>query len=168
MSKEQIWVVDENDKVITTKERGTLDHPHDIYRATQFWLMNSKGEFLLTQRSLDKEIDPGLWMPAASGTVNVDETYDSNIIKEIQEEIGLTNLILIKGDKILVSHVRRIYIQYYYSFKDIEIDDLTLQVSEVETAKWFSKDEFLNLLTQDEIKITPSFDQAKEYLLSLC
>ena len=168
MAKERIWVVDENDNVITTKERGTLDHPHDIYRASCLWLMNSKGEFLLTQRSFNKIKDAGLWMPATSGTVNVDENYDSNIITETEEEIGLTNLILIKGKKILASHVRRFYIQYYYSYMDVEIDDLILQTEEVEQAKWFSKDDFLAQLNNNEIKITPAFDETKDYLLGLC
>ena len=41
------------------------------------------------QTAFDKKYDPGKWGPSAAGTVEEGETYQSNIIKELQEEIGL-------------------------------------------------------------------------------
>ena len=40
---------------------------------------------------------PEVWGPAVSGTNEEGETYDSNIIKEAQEEIGLTGYTLIRS-----------------------------------------------------------------------
>ena len=54
MSKAKIVIVNENDEIIGSKERGTLNQS-DIYRVSALWIQNSKGEILLAQRSFNKK-----------------------------------------------------------------------------------------------------------------
>lgn len=91
MNKQKIIIVDENDEIIKHKERGTLNQS-DIYRVSALWIQNSKGEILLAQRSFNKKNHPGKWGPAVAGTNDEGETYESNIVKEAEEEIGLKNI----------------------------------------------------------------------------
>lgn len=88
--KSKIIIVDENDTIIGHKNRDSMEDG-DMYRVSALWIQNSKGDILLAQRSFDKRNDPGKWGPAVAGTVEEGETYESNIIKEAEEEIGLKN-----------------------------------------------------------------------------
>ena len=141
MSK--IIVVDENDNEIGVKERSEITH-NDIYRVSGLWLTNSKGEILLAQRSFNKHPahSPGKWGPAVAGTVEEDETYEENIIKEIEEELGLKGLKLKKAHKKFRDNgIRRYFVQIFTSSIDRAAEEFIIQKDEVEQVKWVSKDE---------------------------
>ncbi len=84
----QIPIVNEQDEIIGYKDRKDRNLV-DITRVSALWITNEDGEILLAQRGLNKTHSPGLWGPAVAGTVEEGETYESNIIKEAEEEIGL-------------------------------------------------------------------------------
>lgn len=98
MSKELVTIVDEQDNILGVKARDDLGSK-DIVRISVLWIENSKGQVLLQQRSLAKKTGPGKWGPAVAGTVESHETYASNIIKEAEEEIGLTGITPIEVGK---------------------------------------------------------------------
>ena len=56
-TKPKIIVVDENDKIIGHKNRGTLKK-EDIYRVSALWITNSRGEILLARRHHTKSHHP--------------------------------------------------------------------------------------------------------------
>jgi isopentenyldiphosphate isomerase len=60
------------------------------YRMSVLWVVNDKGQVLLAKRAATKDSNPDKWGPSAAGTVEVGETYESNVYKEAEEEIGLT------------------------------------------------------------------------------
>lgn len=57
--KPKIIIVDKNDNVIGSKYREDLIPRKDIYRVSALWITNSKDEVLCTQRSFNKEHNPG-------------------------------------------------------------------------------------------------------------
>ncbi|PIR43972.1 hypothetical protein COV23_02400 [Candidatus Wolfebacteria bacterium CG10_big_fil_rev_8_21_14_0_10_31_9] len=141
----KIIIVDENDNEIGLKERGTLN-PEDIYRVSALWITNSNGEVLLAQRNFNKKHDSGKWGPAVAGTVDDGETYDSNIIKEAEEELGLKNINFKKGiKKERFSNKHKYFGQWYFLIIDRLASEFIIQKEEVEKVQWFSKDEFYNL-----------------------
>ncbi len=89
MQKQKVIIVDENDKIIGYKERNDRNQ-NDIIRIAGIWIENEKGEVLIAQRSFRKVNNPGKLGPAAAGTLEVGETYESNILKEVEEEIGIS------------------------------------------------------------------------------
>ena len=136
----KIIIVDEEDKIIGSKERGTLENK-DIYRSSALWITNSQGHILLARRSLSKSHDPGKWGPAVAGTLEEGETHESNIIKEAEEELGLTHITPEKGLKIRVHSKYNYFCQWYTLTLDKELDAFTLQEEEVAEIKWFSREE---------------------------
>ncbi|NND64798.1 MAG: NUDIX domain-containing protein [Gammaproteobacteria bacterium] len=137
MTVELVSIVDECDSVIGEKPRTQVDYANDIYRVSNLWMTNSDGQILLGKRSLAKEKDPGCWGAAVSGTVESNETYHSNIVKEVEEEIGLTGLSLKTGPKQFVNLERRFHIQWFLVDKDVSPDDLVVQEEEVDRVEWF-------------------------------
>lgn len=146
----RIPIVDENDVEIGFKDRSEIE-PDDIYRVSALWLTNSKGEILLAQRSLTKKNGPGKWGPAVAGTVDEGETYEINILKEAEEEIGLvlTSQEIRPGPKVKVQGNHLHFCQWYYAKSDKKIDEFVLQEDEVMSARWVSLEELKRLTTED-------------------
>lgn len=132
-------VVDDQDNVITYKKRRDLKST-DRIRVTGVWIENSAGKVLIAQRSYKKELHPGLWGPAAAGGVAKGESYEENAYKELEEEVGLTNIPLELVDSATVDHSdgTRRYAAWFKGYSDTAIADLTLEDA-VETVKWVDK-----------------------------
>lgn len=147
--KLKILIVDKNDEIIGYKERGTLNDEKDIYRVSALWVTNSKSEILLAQRSFDKNNDPGKWGPAVAGTVDEGESYEDNIYKEAEEELGIKDIEFELGPK--TSTLERLgakhlhFTQWFTVVIDKNIKDFKIQEDEVEQIKWFSKEEILRI-----------------------
>ncbi|HSX23956.1 MAG TPA: NUDIX domain-containing protein, partial [Candidatus Saccharimonadales bacterium] len=105
---------------------------------------NSKGQVLLQQRSFDLKISPGNWTPAADGTVPKDSTYDETAPRELEEEVGLKGVPLIKTNKI---HAKFEFgwrqVQGYTVICDWPLEKFTIQRDEVEQIEWVDKQQLL-------------------------
>lgn len=142
----KIPIVNEQDEIIgykDRKDRNTID----ITRITGLWLWNEKGEVLLAQRAFSKSINPGLWGPAVAGTVEEGETYESNIIKEAEEEIELYGLKPVLGPKLRRTTKHAYFVQWFTATINSDYP-LVKQDSEVESIKWFSKEELMKALDE--------------------
>lgn len=147
----KIIIVSESDKIICHKDRTKISQ-EDIYRVSALWITNSKGDILLAKRALTKKHDPGKWGPAVAGTVEECESYQDNIIKEVEEEIGLKNIHPLLGPKLRVSGQHNFFTQWYLLNVDREIDQFQIRTEEVAGLKWFSKKELLaNLKSSPEL-----------------
>lgn len=142
-------IVDENDNLIGHKLGAEFDPSADIYRVSALWLTNSKGQVLLAQRSPKKKNGGGLWGPAVAGTVENDETYEQNIIKEAKEEIGLFGFEILGTSKIFFDTKNRKYFStYFYATVDKPADDFILE-EEVAAMKWVDADWLKNDVAQN-------------------
>jgi isopentenyldiphosphate isomerase len=149
-------VVNEKDEVIGHKQREEIDWEKDIYRIAALWLTNSKGEILIAQRVHTKDKDPGKWGPAAAGTLEKDETYESNIYKEAEEEIGLTGISLSKGPQQRFHEPRQAFCQWFTGVSDKRPDEFTLQADEVEKVRWINPKELKDDVADHPDKYVPS------------
>ena len=141
--KPPIQIVDESDTIVAHKDRNDLDLDTDIYRVSALWVTNSRGEILLAQRSLKKNNAPGKWGPAVAGTVEEGETYESNIYKEAEEEIGLSGVDFKIEPKQRVSGERNYFVQWYSAVIDKPIGQFQIQEDEVEKVAWVEKSAFI-------------------------
>ena len=151
----KIIIVNESDDIIGYKERDSLKK-EDIYRVSALWITNSKKEILLAKRHHTKSHHPGMWGPAVAGTVEEEETYESNIIKEIEEELGLVGVKLKLGPKMKIENEYIHFTQWFTLIIDKEIDKFLIPLDEVEEIKWFSKDQLLLELESFSNKFLPS------------
>jgi isopentenyldiphosphate isomerase len=149
MYKKKIIIVDKNDKILEHKYRKDVVQ-EDIYRVSALWIKNSQGDILLAQRSFDKKNDPGMWGVAVAGTVDKGETYEKNIIKETEEEIGIKNIDFVKTKKDRRSGKQNYFRQWFVSIIDKDIDEFNIQKEEVEAIKWFKKEKLIK-----ELKTNP-------------
>jgi isopentenyldiphosphate isomerase len=142
---EQIIIVDEQDKIIAYKDRQRIK-PGDIYRITALWLENSKGEVLLAQRGLNKNYYPGKWGAAAAGMVDKGENYEKTMLREMREELSLKNIEIVKGYKQTVAEERNYFMQWFSAKVDKPSNKFNIQKEEVNTMKWFSKEELFEVI----------------------
>lgn len=106
-------------------------------------IRNSKGEFLIQKRSLQSDGKYG----STGGHAKTGESSIEAMLTEIKEELGLT---LNKEELKLVFSGRedstQVFFDLYYLEKDIDLESLTLQKEEVESAHWLSFNEIENLI----------------------
>ncbi len=140
---EQYIVVDENDTIVGYKERREDIHPtKEYYRITGLRLTNSQGDIFIAQRAWNKRLDPGKRCPAVSWTVEKWESYEQNMIKEMEEEIGLTGVPLTLWPKYKRTwDCPNHFTQMFFAKVDKDISEFTIEEWSVEAVKWISKDE---------------------------
>lgn len=88
--KELILTVDENDNVTGTEEKVACHRGDGIlHRAFHVMVFNSKGELLLTKRSAEKMLWPGIWDGTIASHVHDGEGYEDAAIRRIPTELGV-------------------------------------------------------------------------------
>lgn len=112
-------------------------------------IQNKQGEILIQKRSKQKGGKYGL----TSGHAKTGETPLQGIITEIKEELGIGvqpyELKLIHSER---NDEKRRFYDLYYLQKDYDIPKMKLQVEEVESVKWCSKEEVINLCSKGDFK----------------
>ncbi len=144
----RIPIVDENDDIIEYRERDNRDL-NAIYRVSSLWITDTNGNILLARRAFNKSHDPGKWGPAVAGTVEEGETYEQNIIKEAEEEIGLKNIKPIFGIKKRRNTKWNYFVQDFLLTLPAGFSDFKIQEDEVAEIKWFSEEELKKELKEN-------------------
>lgn len=143
----QVPVVNTKDEIIGYKERDHVDPSEDIVRAASLWITNSQGDILLAQRKFTKRTNPGKWGEAVGGTVEGDDDYESTMIREAREELGLEATNYMLGPKQYIDAPARYFTQWYTLVADLPIDSFTIQEEELEQVAWVSEEQFITELT---------------------
>lgn len=88
---EVLILVDENDRPLGYGKRGKVHRGSGIrHRAFNVAVFNSKGELLLARRHPQK-LFGGLWDGTVSSHPLKGEDYETAILREVEEEIGVPN-----------------------------------------------------------------------------
>ncbi len=166
--EQKIIIVDNNNQIIWYKDRSELT-PDDIYRVSTARITDSSGNILLAQRSRNKKNNPWKRWPAVARTPEEWETYESNIIKEIKEEIGI-KITLDKLQPQLIEYRRwswgktQYFGQRFVWIYDWDKSLLQKQDEEVEALKRFSKQELEQELEQNpDIFLTSIAQKLQEF-----
>ncbi len=83
-------VVDADDQVTGTATRAEVHAQRLTHRAVHVFAFNKRGDLLLQKRSLLKDMCPGLWDSSVSGHLDSGESYEAAVIRELEEEMGIT------------------------------------------------------------------------------
>ena len=93
-SAELLPVVNESGDVVGCATRGECHSgPGLLHPVVHLHLFNSKGELYLQRRPLWKDIQPGKWDTAVGGHVDYGETIEEALLREVREEIGITDFV---------------------------------------------------------------------------
>ena len=157
-------IVNEKDEIIGYKERKNLNYSKDFYRVSALWITNSKNQVLLAKRASTKKHHPNKWGPAVTGTIEEGETYESNILKESKEELGLKNIKPKKwiktntlGEKDLSKYQH--FTQWYKLKLNKPIEEFKIQEEEVAEIGWFTKEELMKMEKEKEDPILTSIKE---------
>jgi len=153
----KIIIVDNNDKIIGSKARGTLDKD-DIYRVSALWITNFKNNILLAKRHHTKTHNPNKWGPAVAGTVEEHETYENNIVKEAEEELNLKDTKFELGPKTRTDDIYHHFTQWYILKTNKDLADFKIQTNEVEEIRWFSAQELEKQIQEHPEEFLPRME----------
>lgn len=112
---------------------------------TASWVCNSRGEFLMQKRAANKTYP--LVFANHGGRAKSGESSKESMIRELQEEIGLS----VKEDELIFLRTfnddKSIFDEYIV-FKDINMEDIVIDLTEVESCRWVTIDELSNLIDE--------------------
>ena len=159
---EYLQLFDKNRNILDEK----VDRSHKLelkdgkhFMIVMIFIENEKGEFLLQKTSVKKQSH----IATTGGHVTYGDTGYTTIKREVMEELGLD----ISGDDpILISKGEYgvCFGEVYYLKKNVDIDSLVLQEDEVESVRWYTKEEILDLIKNNNFRegnVKPFFDVLK-------
>jgi len=82
-------VVNDRDEVIGQAARKEVHSQRLMHRSIHALAFGRDGRVFLQKRSMLKDSSPGKWDASCSGHVDSGEHYDSAVVRELEEEIGL-------------------------------------------------------------------------------
>lgn len=153
--------INENGIVIGSITRGEAHNGKKIlHPVVHLHVFNSNGDIYLQHRPEWKTIQPNKWDTACGGHVAYGEDIETALIREVKEEIGITDFTPIYVDKyIFESNIDR---EYVYVFKTIYDKKICPNEKELNGGKFFSQQEIKNNIGKGIF--TPNFElEYKKY-----
>ena len=146
----EYWDIYDKDGNFTGRKKGKYEKwgEDEYHLATEVWVINSKKQILIQQRSEKCQLLPGIWA-LTTGRVVSGETTRQGCIRELKEELGIEakeeecNLV-----KSLLKNRLGMIWDIYFLRKDVELEDVTLQKEEVSRVKLVNTDEFRDMLKE--------------------
>ncbi len=155
MTKEQLTVVDEDDKVIGRATYDEVKAKGLINRAANIFVFNSKGELFAHRRAETLNLYPGMWDVKFGGLVRADESYEEAGLREMSEEAGITgvNITFLFSQK----SRRKENLTNRKVFRCTYDGKITLDKAEVAEGRFMKVKEAAKLM--EEGKLSPSAEQ---------
>lgn len=119
-------------------------------RSTNVFVFNPDGHILCHRRSLQKERMPGVWSTHLGGHVSDGETYESNALKELEEESGIsTDASRLLSWRTTRIDSARLWAREFVTLTDARLADLVPQPGEVDEFLWLPLEEILRKAQAD-------------------
>ena len=154
MQTEWLPIVDETDQVIGQKTRQQIHQLQLRHRAVHILVFNSQGQIFLQKRSMQKDLNKGLWDTSAAGHVDPGETYLQTARRELQEELGIDAELqfLFKLDASEQTGME--FIEVYRCVHEGPFD---LNPQEIDDGVWMTPDALREQLTHQTLPVTETF-----------
>lgn len=123
------------------------------------------GDYLLMQRSFEKEVYPGAWEIGAGGSALKGEDKLQAVLREVREETGIDTGELEEIYQLVREKQQAIY--YGYLLKtDYAKDAIKLQEGETIDYKWLTKEEFIEFFDTNQ-QIPTLAERLKDWVDSI-
>ena len=151
----ELWdIVDEHGrKTGRFHERGVPMKAGDYHPSVSVWIVNSRGEFLISRRApAPGRHAVGMWEPTGGAVVAGEDSLTA-ALREVREELGLT----------LEPEQGRVYKSYTYPHsngdgaayitvwvfrRDADLDEIVLQPEETSDVMWADADTIRSMMTE--------------------
>lgn len=146
----EYWDIYDSSRNKTTRtiERGTPFKEGEYYVCCEIWILNSKGEILITKRHPSKKAG-GMWEFTGGGVLAGETTGDA-AVREVKEELGI-DISRTDIELLSVYQHRNYFMDIYKAQIDINLNDLKLQENEVTDAKWVDKDTLQQMIAENKV-----------------
>lgn len=131
-----------------THVRGNEMNEGDFHITVNVWIRNSKGEYLITKRTPNKEYG-GYWECTGGSVISGDDSAICSV-KEVKEETGI-DLDPAEGELIWSYNRMDLYgipdfCDVWFFRKDFDISEVVFQENETCDAMWASKEKIMEML----------------------
>ncbi len=128
-----------------------------LHPVVHLHIFNDAGDLYLQKRSMTKDIQPGKWDTAVGGHVDLGETVEEALRREVREELGITDFIpQLITRYIFESEIEK---ELVNSFRTIYNGAITPDPSELDGGRFWTATEIKDNLGKNIF--TPNFE--KEY-----
>jgi isopentenyldiphosphate isomerase len=151
-----------------SKPRTSVHQDGDWHRTVHVWIVNSLGEVLFQKRSMLKESFPGMWDVSSAGHIESNETSIAAAERELHEEIGV---IVVPQDLRFLFSLKNTSNQHEGTFidneisdvylvcRDIDVQDIPLQTSEVSEVKFLPVSKLRRLADCRDLAFAPHYEE---------
>jgi len=162
LKEEWFNIVNEKGEILGKVPRSVAhNHTFILHPVVHLHVFNSKGEILAQKRSQNKDIQPGKWDTAVGGHISLNESVESALFRESEEELGLVHFApkpLFKG--VFRSDREQ---ELVYSFQTRHDGPFHYNKSEITDVRFFTKKE----IESNPDIFTPNFIQEFKILKSM-
>ena len=154
-NQEMFPLVDEEGNVVGKATRGECHNGSRLLHAVvHLHVFNSKGEVYLQKRPEWKDIQPGKWDTAVGGHIDYGETPEQALIREVSEELGITDFKPERvGQYVFDSRRER---ELVYVNKTTYDGLITPSAEELDGGRFWTKQEIRDAIGQNIL--TPNFE----------
>ena len=147
----EIWQLFDKDRNPTGKfvHRGDPIEAGNYHIVVHLCLFNSEGKLLCQKRCAQKKTFPLYWDITVGGSTINSETSQQGMQREFLEELGY-NYDFTNETPVFTIRGLNYFDDYYFLFKDVDLNSLKFQPEEVETARYMSFDEIDQMIENDE------------------
>lgn len=158
MSDAEIWDLYNENRELLGKDhvRGEQLPAGCYHLVVLVWIRNSKGEYLISQRSANRPTYPLMW-ECTGGSVVKGEDSLSAAIREVKEEIGVEltpengHVLFTKTREIIEGKVYRDIVDVWLFEYDGAVDLANATTDEVAQAMWMDREQIRELFEQKKL-----------------
>ena len=146
---DELWDIYDENRQLTGRlqRRGDPMQEGDYHLSVHVWMQNSRGEFLITQRSPNKGY-PLMWESTGGSALTGDDSLTA-ALREVEEETGLQ--LKKENGKVLLSLKRtNDFCDVWYFRQDFDLKDVVLQEGETVDKKYATAREIIAMRDRGE------------------
>lgn len=131
-----------------------------LHPVVHLHVFNSKGELFLQKRAENKDVQPGKWDTSVGGHIDLNETVENALRREVREELGVTDFNPVFAFRyIFQSNVERELVNSFTTVYDGKIYPDKAEISE---GRFWTLEEIKENIGQEVF--TPNFESEFEKL----
>lgn len=134
-----------------------------LHSVVHLHIFDSQGRLYLQRRSMNKDIQPGKWDTAVGGHVDLGETIEEALRREVREELGITAFEPVHN---FTYHFQsRIERELVYSYRTVYEGVIKVDPVEIDEGRYWTIEDILS--NKGKGVFTPNFEDEFDKLLPL-